>query len=178
MKLIREDLQAGEETLWEGAPLKCLRLDRHEWLFIPFAVATGLPITLAGSFVFYASLSPQWNIPFQFVFLGLTMILIGAHLLVGRFWTDIERRKRTRYAITTRRVIESSGLLRPRLRETPIEQIKHVSVKENKDGTGTITFGEMHAGSGIVARGVSKLELVQNPREVRDIIFRLAECQR
>ena len=72
---------------------------------------------------------------------GIPFILIGAHMLVGRFFVDKWQRARTTYGLTSQRVIIVSELFRRSIKSLNLRTLADVSLTERPDGSGTITFG-------------------------------------
>ena len=102
----KEVLEPGERLLWAGQPGQGLRVRRADRWAIPFT------IVWAGFFVFWEYWAVQqsgwfvrlWGIPF---------LIVGAWLVVGRFFTDAQRRARTQYGLTDRRILVRLAGTRP-----------------------------------------------------------------
>jgi hypothetical protein len=69
----------------------------------------------------------------------IPFIAIGVvHLMVGRFLVDIWRRGRTYYAVTPRRILI---LTKSSLKSVELRTLSEMSLKESRDGSGSLTFG-------------------------------------
>ena len=69
------------------------------------------------------------------------LVTIGLYFVVGRFWFDARRRKKTLYGITNERVIIRSGGLRRRLKSLNLRTISDITLNEKRYGEGTIYLG-------------------------------------
>ena len=131
---IQFSLDRGERQLWAGAPRHGLVLRPSDATEIPFSMF------VAGFSVFWmrgvlrdgASLFALFGIPF---------LAAGFYALIGRFWVDAWRRRRTTYAVTSDRIIINSGLFTPTTKSLSLRTLSDVALEERKDGSGTITFG-------------------------------------
>lgn len=150
-------LLAGERILWTGTPATGLILRPYDWFYIPMsAVWTGfivfwngllwysLATALDGSHVTTPVRTPQdpWAallVLSSFLVVGLVLLGMGYNFLIGRFISDIERRKKTFYVVTDFRAITVE---REELRSYVLIQGARISTKRMRKGTGTVTFGE------------------------------------
>lgn len=106
----------------------------------PFAIPFSL---LWGGFVIFwewgvthaanASLFMEiWGIPF---------VLVGLHLIFGRFFVDAAQRRRTFYAVTNERILIVSGLWSRATKSLSLRTLEQVDLTAGSSGTGTIAFG-------------------------------------
>ena len=139
---------------------------------VPFSLLWG------GFVLFWEALALMGGI-WPMAFFGLPFVVMGVHLLVGRFWIDARRRARTIYGVSNERIIIASGVFSRKVKSLNLRTLSDVSLTEKPDGSGTITFGPVHAMTaalagmswpGMDASAVACLELIENAREVYEII--------
>jgi hypothetical protein len=136
---VRRELLPGERLVWEGRPATGLRLGSGDVVMIPFSLMWGgFAFFWEATAIFAALHSPG---PRVFMVLwGIPFCVVGAYLIIGRFFYDAYRRGRSFYGLSDRRVIiaERSGTT-----SLPLGTLPHVHLAESRqgDGEGTITFG-------------------------------------
>jgi hypothetical protein len=168
---IQFTLDRGERQLWAGAPRRGLVLRGSDAFMIPFSL-------LWAGFAFFWELSVlQEGAPLFFALWGIPFVLVGLYITVGRFLVDARRRARTTYAVTSERIIISSGAFSPSVKSLNLRTLSDVTLHERPDGSGTITFGSvsplvaMYAGTawpGIPQ--VPSFEMIPDARQVYGII--------
>ena len=129
---LQPELATGERLLWAGRPKQGLRLRAADALMIPFSL-------LWGGFAFYWELSVlRGGGPSFFALFGVPFVLVGAYVIVGRFFVDSYQRGRTFYGLTDQRALirTASGIKALALRAQG-----DISLKESSDGSGSISFG-------------------------------------
>src|SRR5215831_7176076 len=89
----------GERILWQGRPAQGIVLTARDWLLIPFSVVW------CGFVFFWEAMVLRMQAPGFFAFWGVPFVLAGLYFTVGRFVVDIWLRRRTRYALTNRRIV-------------------------------------------------------------------------
>lgn len=136
--MIESRLFAGEKLLWSGQPWQGLFLLRGiDFLLVPFSL-------------FWAGFMVVWNYmvwrevagpaPMPFQIIGLAFLAIGLFFVIGRFFVDAWLRARTRYAVTSQRVlIERSGPFRSS-KSLDIARLPMLELSERGDGAGNIRF--------------------------------------
>ena len=167
----QRQLAPGEQVIWQGAPRQGLMLQRSDAWMIPFSLMWG------GFALFWEWMAVVSNAPWFFVLWGIPFVAIGLYLIVGRFFMDARRRSRTRYALTTERVLLAAG--QRRIRSLPLRHLPEMALDENGDGSGTITFGSV-AGGGAALRvppgwpgalgGAARLEALADAGRVFQLI--------
>src|SRR5262245_32065255 len=115
-------LEAGERMLWSGRPPQGVRIHVSDAFLAPFSVLWG------GFAFFWEYMVISKGAPWFFAIWGIPFVLMGVHLIVGRFFWDAKRRSATYYAVTDRRIIISSGLWQPQTRSVNLRMLSDVSM--------------------------------------------------
>jgi hypothetical protein len=171
-------LDRGERQLWAGAPRKGLVFRGSDVMMIPFTL-----LWLAFA-VFWEMSALSSSGSTLFAVWGIPFICVGIYMTLGRFFADASRRGRTRYAVTSERILIEVGRFGPFVatsRSLPLSTLSQVQLQEGRDGTGTISFGPQPFGPlafGSQTSGVSwqsgpatpSFELVPDCRRVYDIV--------
>jgi hypothetical protein len=125
-------LEQGERQLWSGVPKQGLMLRAADAIMIPFSCLW------AGFALFWEVTIVRTPAPGFLVLWGIPFVAIGAYITVGRFFVDSWRRARTRYGLTSERIIIRSG---GSTKSLNLRTLTDVTLTERGDGRGTITFG-------------------------------------
>lgn len=125
--------RSGERVLWAGAPRKGLFLRRTDLFFGP------VTLFWAGFAVIWTVSATAAGAPLFFTVWGSVFVVVGAYLVVGRFFADAWRRKGTIYVLTDQRLV-----MRSRRTElsTPLSQLGSVEFISQPGGRGSIRYGE------------------------------------
>jgi hypothetical protein len=171
-------LVTGERLLWSGSPRRQPVFDGADLVAVPvtlawcaFAVFWEFGVVSSGGPIFMRI----WGIPF---------IVFGVYLVVGRLVVRVWQLRSTTYAVTDRRVIETTRRPRLRVTEVYLRDLPPPVMKTRDDGaTGSIAFGsfpglaESLAEMGFNSRRRSArapraivLREIAQPRQVHDII--------
>lgn len=131
---IIDQIEGDERLLWADKP------------------ATGIKFRMTDIFVFLFSLvwlsfSIFWiymamDTSIIFALFGSPFILIGLHLLVGRYFFDAISRKNTVYGLTNRRIIMKSGIFKKHYKSVFLCSLPSLSYTEKPDRSGDISFGQ------------------------------------
>jgi hypothetical protein len=164
-------LDRGERKLWAGVPRQGIVLRAGDAFLIPFSLLWG------GFAVFWEASVVRTGASLFFMLWGIPFVLMGAYITVGRFWVDAWRRARTTYAVTSDRIIISSGGIAPTSKSLNLRTLSDVTLQERPDGTGTITFGAAPAFAGMFGGsswpGVSPVpsfEMIPDARRVYAVV--------
>jgi len=159
-------LKPGEELLWSGRPKKGIIFYWFDYIAIPVGLLLG------GVFIWsMLSESSGPRILFPPVLLIAPLLLMLFHFLIGRFFINAKQREKTFYALTSERIIISSGLFKRRQETINLCDLPElVLLKPDQDGTGTIVFGTrwdailfwLKAEGTFYQQPALKLELIEN----------------
>lgn len=170
---IRKHLGPNEKILWAGQPKQGIMLRVSDIFLIPFGC-------LWGGFAFVWEYNVLMHMgPSFFALFGVPFVVIGAYLIVGRFFVEAVQRKQTYYGITTERIIIVSGIFQQKINTLALRSLSDVSLTESRNQTGSISFGDsFHFASwfGSMAwPGMNdlmgpRLDAIRHPRQVYRII--------
>jgi hypothetical protein len=114
-----------------------------------------------------------------FPLFGLPFVLIGLYIIFGRFIFDAYARSKTKYGVTSDRIIIISGMFSQQTKSLQLRTLSDVSLTEGNSGFGTITFGPSGPYGGMFqgaswpnSRGVvtPAFEMIEGAKEVYDLI--------
>ncbi|MCX6886945.1 MAG: PH domain-containing protein [Verrucomicrobia bacterium] len=169
---IESGLSSGERLLWSGQPRVGIRLRPSDAFVIPFS------LLWCGFAIFWEFGAVTSGAPFFFRLWGVPFVLVGLHMVFGRFFVDARMRERTFYGVTTERIIIVSGLFSQQTKSLQLRTVSDISLTERSDGSGTITFGPQHPmmqrmpagwpGAGQYA--APAFDMIEGAKEVYDII--------
>ena len=168
------ELESGESLLWSGRPRQGVVFRKSDWFMVPFSLLWG------GFAIFWEVSAVSGGAPFFFALFGVPFVLIGLHMIVGRFFVDMRQRARTYYALTNSRVIIIGGLFSRTVKSLALRTLSDVSVSEIGDRSGTITFGPGNPASpwqgGFAMPGAAAptpcFELIPGAKEVYNQVLR------
>jgi hypothetical protein len=136
--VIRGELRRDEQLLWSGRPPQGLRLTAADAALIPFSLLWG------GFAIFWETSVIAAGAPFFFMLWGVPFVLIGLHLIFGRFLADAWQRSRTCYGMTNDRILIVSGIFTRNTRSLNLRTLSDVTLNKKANGSGTIAFGPMN----------------------------------
>ena len=134
--MLKGELGRGERLLWSGQPRRRIVFRASEFFMTPFALMWG---GFAIFWEWHALTAP--NAPPFFALWGIPFLLIGFHLIFGRFLLEIWQRSKTYYGVTNERVLIVSGLFKRNVKSLSLRNLPELSVSEGSNGVGTISFG-------------------------------------
>ncbi|HWH59476.1 MAG TPA: hypothetical protein VN682_17745 [Terriglobales bacterium] len=107
LQAIQPELTSGESVLWAGQPSRSVTFHSEDLYLIPFSLLWGgFAIFWEAGVAGYWGSPSQQNGPWIFGMIwGVPFVLIGQYMIWGRFLFAAWRKKRTFYAVTSRRVI-------------------------------------------------------------------------
>jgi hypothetical protein len=134
---VTERLLPGEKIVWSGRPTQGLLLTGQDWLLIPFSLLWG------GFAVFWeTSVLAQTQAPLMMKLWGIPFVLAGLFFIAGRFLLDAWVRRRTRYAVTNRRILIARSGIFGKFIALSLERLPDASLSQRTNGSGTIRFGQ------------------------------------
>ena len=169
-------LSKDEQLIWTGRPRQGVFFRGSDIFMIPFSCMW------CGFAIFWESMATGHGAPFFSTLWGIPFILVGLYMTIGRFFVDAQMRQKTMYGVTHSRVIIKSGLFNSEIQSLYSKALPEIRIGQNKDGSGTISFGANDYRSvmtqGLIWPGVKqqpKLDHIDNAQEVYNLI---AEGQR
>ena len=167
--VVRE-LQAGEHLLWSGMPRQGLRFRSGDIFMVPFSLLWG-----GGVFSGVYKNITSHKEPSASLLFVLPFVVVGIHLLVGRFFVDAYQRSRTYYGVTNQRVLILSGIWTREVKALSLPNLNEISLTERSDGSGDIVFGSMNpmyamGRSGMNKNAVPAFELIEDVRQIYNLI--------
>jgi hypothetical protein len=132
----RWPLLAGEKLIWEGRPGKGLLFAGRDALLVPFSLMWG------GFAVFWETMAFRSPGPVFFRLWGIPFVLVGAYIIAGRFIVDAWLRGKTRYAVTSERILIARDLPFRKFIAANLAVMPQAQLTERADGRGTIRFGD------------------------------------
>lgn len=138
-RVISAELGPDETIVWSGTPRQGLMLRSGDFFRIPFS------LMWCGFAVFWEASVFRTGAPLFFRLWGVPFVLVGLHMVFGRFFVDAWTRSKTRYGVTNSRVLivmEGSG---KKVISLDRRNLDEITLDDHGDGSGTITFGSLPA---------------------------------
>lgn len=179
-QLLQSQLAPNEHLLWFGQPRGGFALRASDVYAIPFSLLWG------GFAIFWETSVLIDDAPIIFKLFGLPLVGVGLYLIFGRFILDAKQRSKTCYGVTNERVIIISLLFGKKIKSLDLRTLNEMSLEENSDGSGTITFGSprRHRGSGdrefpgLGQQTVPAFEMIPNAKSVYETVRSAQRKQR
>ncbi len=134
----RNELDPGERLIWSGQPQQGFLLSLSDALMIPFS------LIWCGFACFWEYEALNGGAPILFMLWGIPFLLVGLYLIFGRFLFDMDRRRRTYYALTNRRAIIISEFFGRNVKSLELSLLPEINIYVRDNGKGTILFGPIH----------------------------------
>lgn len=167
-------LLPGEKLLWAGKPKTGLRLQAGDIFMIPFSLLWG------GFALFWESSVILKDAPLLFKIWGIPFVVIGLHMIFGRFLVDSKKRSNTFYGITNDRILIWSGIFRKDLKSVSVKNLPQITLTRVKNGYGTIVLGHNDFRNVMTSvnifpsgQAVPSLELIPDVNEVYKLLMDL-----
>ncbi|MFN2099381.1 hypothetical protein [Altererythrobacter sp. MF3-039] len=132
------DLAPGERIIWQGQPKQGIRLAPQDAFAVPFAAFWLFLVLMIFLLAFTGELKDAD--PLTYLILPV-FLLIGLHMLFGRFLIDRAARRRTFFYLTSERAIIQDGLRRPSRRSVNLAAAPEIRFQARRNGRGTVQFG-------------------------------------
>jgi hypothetical protein len=175
----RPYLMVGEEVLWTGRPRQGIILKEGDKYAIPFS------IVWLGFAVFWTLMVSAMGAPIFMRIWGIPFILVGLYIALGRFFVDARRRSRTKYAITSDRVMTLVGDASPQLESVLFGALKDMKIYQKADGSGTICLptGKQTSRFAVSTNGFESkyealIDMVEDVATVFELLMKLKDKQK
>ena len=165
--VISAQLAPGERLIWSGKPRGGFRLSVQDFFLIPFS------LVWCGFVCFWEWAVVTSHSPLIMKLWGIPFILVGIHLLAGRFFIDALQRTKTFYGVTEDRILIVTNLVFKNVKSVSLRTLGEISLNERNDGSGSILLGPVRyssAGPGIAHYNPPTLE-VQEVGRVYELIL-------
>ena len=153
--MLHIELNSDEKLLWNGQPIpnRQARASIPLVLFgIPWTAFSVFWVVMASQMTGHASSRPD-SFPFRlfpllFPLFGAPFVLMGAGMLSSPWWMR-RRAQKTVYALTDKRALILSPSWRGEIevRSIPPEHLTDRTLKQNRDGSGSIVFTRLTTSS-------------------------------
>jgi hypothetical protein len=138
---LQRELVAGESVLYTGRPSERVVFHRGDLFVVPFTLMWGgFAIFWEGGVLGFWGTAPSHGTSWFMVFWGVPFVLIGQYLIWGRFLYAAWQKRRTRYAVTNRRVIAIQEGWSRRVASAYVDSIPAIVKSEERGGIGTLSF--------------------------------------
>jgi hypothetical protein len=176
---VQPELTSGESVYWAGMPNTRVIFHSDDWYAIPFSLMWGGFMTFwEASALGYLGNGSRGDPSLFMALWGIPFVLIGQHLIWGRFLYDAWLKRRTYYAVTNRRVLVLQEAWTRKISATFLEQIP--TIEREGMNTGTLWFGPKYpfiAGRRQKTRGWSRFSVGDVPTfadvDDMDSVYRL-----
>ena len=165
--VISAQLAPGERLIWSGKPRGGFRLSVQDFFLIPFS------LVWCGFVCFWEWAVVTSHSPLIMKLWGIPFILVGIHLLAGRFFIDALQRTKTFYGVTEDRILIVTNLVFKNVKSVSLRTLGEISLNERNDGSGSILLGPVRyssAGPGIAHYNPPTLK-VQEVGRVYELIL-------
>lgn len=134
--LFQKELNPNENLLWYGKPKQGILLRASDKTQIPFSI-------LWAGFAFFYEYNALTKTDDLFHQLwGVPFVIIGIHMLIGRFFYDSYQRKFTDYAVTNERIIIATGNHNKSFKSILLKNLPQLQFISHEDTYGTIIFDD------------------------------------
>lgn len=175
---ITSQLSSNERLLWSGQPRQGIMFQATDLFMIPFSLMWG------GFALFWEYTVITSDAPLLFWIWGIPFVLIGLHMIIGRFFLEAKQRANTYYAVTDERILIVSGIFNSSIKSLKLSSLGELSLTESKDGKGSIVFGpnpyaNLFGGfSGLPGMTNSKLTQFQSIADAKQIFDLIHQTKR
>jgi hypothetical protein len=159
---LADRLEAGERLLWWDQPKQGIMLRSGEGLLILFLLlwtaCTCIPLYLLAH---YTGLLDDGI----FAKFAIAAVVLNIAYLIWPFLSDAWRRKRLFYGLTDKRIVFATA---DNFRSVRLESLGEITLKESKQGEGSVTFGYAGVWTGYPSEPI--FEDVKNARRVFTVV--------
>jgi hypothetical protein len=142
-QILQQDLGPGENIVWSGQPDPTIVFSPQDLFLVPFSLMWGgfALFWEAGVLGIFSKGVGAVGIGSFFVLWGIPFVVVGQYLIWGRFLYKRWMKRRTLYAVTTKRVVVVAEGRSLRINSLFLSQLLSVSRSRKSNGAGSITFG-------------------------------------
>jgi hypothetical protein len=163
---IQPELMSGETIHWAGAPNTSVIFHSDDWATIPFTLIwTGFFVFWEAEALGFWGKASRNGTPDTFMALwGIPFLVVGNYMVWGRFVVDAWLKRRTYYAVTSRRILVLQHGWKKKTSMTFLDSIPTIE----REGTevGTLWFGPKYpviAAKGRRTRDLSRFSVGDTP---------------
>lgn len=144
---IQPELTSGESILWAGQPNSRIIFHKEDLFTIPFSLMWGgfAIFWEAGVAGLWGSTTHSGNRWIFGMIWGIPFVIIGQYLIWGRFFYTAWKKKRTHYAVTSRRVMVVQNGWRTQMASAYIDSLPTLIKEGGSAGPGTLQFSMTNA---------------------------------
>ena len=132
---LKPELEPHERVLWINRPKQGLIFRVSDIVLIPFS------IFWFGFACFWEFLAIIGEGTWFFILFGIPFVLVGFQICIGRFYSDIKKRKQTIYAVTDQRILIFMSYPKKKLRFLYFKDITEMQIKKAKGDYMNLLFG-------------------------------------
>ena len=132
--IIKPEFNPEEHLLWSDQPRQGIMFKANDILMIPFSLMWG------GFAIFWESSALRSNDPIAKLW-GILFVLVGLHVIIGRFFVEAWKRKRIFYGVTSKLIVIVSNFFSRRVISLSLRTVSDIILSQKSDGSGTIIFG-------------------------------------
>jgi hypothetical protein len=166
--ILSAQLAPGERLIWSGKPGAGIRFTFQDVFLIPFS------LIWCGFVCFWETAVVSSHAPLIMKLWGIPFILLGIHLLIGRFFVDALSRSRTFYGISQDRILIVTNLLFRNVQSVTLRTLNEITLKEGHADSGSILLGPVRyssSGPGFARQSPPTLDSIPEVRQVYDLIL-------
>jgi len=142
--VFENELIKDEKILWTGKPNPEILFTSADIFLVPFSLMWGgFALFWEASVLGIGFLSEKSSsTPFiPFALFGIPFVLIGLYFIFGRFFYKKWKKGNMYYAVTNKRILIITQTMNKNIQAEYIDRIPAINYSQNKNGTGTIKFG-------------------------------------
>jgi hypothetical protein len=139
-ELFKHELLPDEDIVWYGQPDASIVFCRGDLVVIPLSLLWAVFAISVFTATLNAAISGSFGGLISLLISG-PLVVVGVYLTVGRFFWKRWLKRRTHYAVTTRRVVGLVAGSHRSVEEASLKHIPAVAKDIREDGRGTIWFG-------------------------------------
>ena len=180
--LLEQNLKNEEELLWYGQPVQGIISYPIDSYIIPFSVIWGGGSLIWEIVIVYVFIMSSDLMHFFLMLGGFPFVILGLHMIFGRYILDKKQRENIYYGITNRRIIVIQGKKRSNISSFLISRLSNITIIEKQNNRGTILFSKRQPFDSFFARGLMPRKMFSSERfemidNVSDVYNKIIEIQ-